>query len=131
MTWIKKPPNAPIAPAMPITAAAWCLKSSTVVLTSRPFSAASLRPSAAKIDGIIRYVEPLPIPASRKMTMNEPKKTGKLCWLTPMIAVTVNSASPRKTANVTRAPPTLSDSQPPSGRDIEPISAPMKPSPAR
>ena len=83
------------------------------------------------MQGIIRYVEPLPMPASRKITMKDAKKIVKLCSLTPTIAVTVNSASPRNTANVTRAPPILSDSSPPSGRATDPMSAPRKPRPAR
>ena len=51
---MRKPPNAPIAPAMPITAAAWRLNDSAVPAASSPFSSASLRPSAAKMHGIIR-----------------------------------------------------------------------------
>ena len=38
---------------------------------------------------------------------------------------------PMKTQNVTRAPPTRSDIQPPNGRATEPTSAPTNPSPAR
>jgi len=53
-TWIKKPPKAPIAPAIPITAAARRLKATRVSFTSSPFSVASMRPSAAKMHGIIR-----------------------------------------------------------------------------
>ncbi len=63
--------------------------------------------------------------------MNATKKTVKLRCCTPWIATAVKTPMPMKQASVTRAPPTLSDSQPPSGRAIEPISAPTKPSPAR
>ena len=41
-------------PAMPITAAAWRLYDSAVAAWSTPRSSASLRPSAAKIERIIR-----------------------------------------------------------------------------
>ena len=39
------------------------------------------------------------------------------------MATTVKSAMPTKATSVTLAPPTLSDSQPPTGRATEPISA--------
>ena len=63
--------------------------------------------------------------------MYEAKNGAKLRSWTPTMATTVNTAIPTKTTSVTLAPPTLSDSQPPTGRATEPISAPMKPSPAR
>ena len=47
------------------------------------------------------------------------------------MATTVNTAMPTKATRVTLAPPTLSESQPPTGRATEPIGAPMKLSPAR
>ncbi len=63
--------------------------------------------------------------------MNEPKKSAKLCSLTPTIALIVSRPIPTKTASVTFAPPSLSDSQPPSGRATEPTSAPTNARPAR
>ena len=52
-TWIRNPPKAPIAPAMPMTAAARRLNSTAVARGSSPLAAASRRPRTAKIDGII------------------------------------------------------------------------------
>ena len=55
--------------------------------------------------------------------MYEPKKSRKLRPLTPTIASAVNMPMPRKQANVTFAPPILSDRKPPTGRESDPISA--------
>ena len=63
--------------------------------------------------------------------MYDPKKRAKLRVCTPVMATAVATAMPANVANVTRAPPSLSASHPPTGRDSEPISAPMKPRPAR
>ena len=63
--------------------------------------------------------------------MNEPKNSANECCWTPTIALIVSTPMPTKQANVTFAPPTRSDSQPPNGRATEPISAPVNARPAR
>src|SRR3954469_6043328 len=68
-TWMSTPPKAPMAPAMPITAAARRLNSTASDFGSAFVSVASRMPRRAKIDGIILYVDPLPMPDSRKTTM--------------------------------------------------------------
>ena len=73
----------------------------------------------------------MPAPTSRKITMYEAKNRPKFRFCTPLMAVAVKIAAPMNTPSVTLAPPTLSASQPPSGRDSEPMRAPTKPRPAR
>jgi hypothetical protein len=63
--------------------------------------------------------------------MNDTKKVGKLRSCTPKMATPVARAMPTNDPSVTRAPPILSENQPPSGRATEPMSAPTKPRPAR
>ena len=84
--------------------------------------------SVRKITGIMRKVEPLPIPVVRKSTRKQTKKPAKLPPEPPegrnQSTPATASAITRKFQNVTTAPPSRSASQPPNGRTAAPIRGP-------
>ena len=96
-----------------------------------PSAAADVRAATApsaiwlrKIAGIIRYVEPLPIPPARRATRNPTRNSGNDPARTAAITPTTPRPMPTNTTAVIRAPPVRSASHPPSGRNADPTSAP-------
>src|SRR5437660_89631 len=96
-----------------------------------PYAAtAELNPSTdaasarSKSAGMIRNVEPLPIPEHTNRTRNVPRNGPKPPPRS--VAITATAAAPiaANVQNVTIAPPKRSASQPPSGRASEPASGP-------
>ncbi len=129
---MKNPPKAATAELKPMVAAA------SVAPTRRASSSAtaSLRSVTSrsrkvrKMVGIMRKVEPLPIPAARNSTKNTSTKP---TTLPPPSAPGRNAAATSgatamtaKLQNVMGAPPRRSDSQPPMGRTSAASSGPMK-----
>src|SRR5262245_58977213 len=76
--------------------------------------------------GIMRYVEPLPAPAAAKSRQNDARKSGMILLETEVTTPYEPMPIRTKHAAVIRAPPSLSESQPPSGRVSEPIRGPVK-----
>ncbi len=76
----------------------------------------------------MRKVEPLPIPVSANSTMNMARKPAKLPALPSagrnISTPTTAAIMPAKVNSVTRAPPSLSEIQPPTGRVSAPASGP-------
>ncbi|MCY1210885.1 hypothetical protein D9M72_225850 [compost metagenome] len=118
-----------MAPENPSTAA-----DSLAASARACFCAAASLPWAAcvrsrrKITGIIRNVEPLPRPVSANSTMNMIRKPLKSPARPPAGRKTITPSTaaimPANVNSVTRAPPSLSDTQPPTGRVSEPTSGP-------
>ena len=91
--------------------------------------------SVWKITGIMRKVEPLPMPVVKNSTRKLTKKPAKLlpapgsavrCGQEVQHADTRRRPSRRSSRSVTRAPPILSASQPPNGRTTAPTSGPSQ-----
>src|SRR6478735_5865660 len=133
---IRKPPIAPIAPITPRAALACFVDEAIAAARSGVPASVVVSASRRQIAGIILYVEPLPMPVEAKISRKNPRNHGNHAWLSDAIAgsapgfgvsrVSVQSTPSVKTTRpvnaprVTRAPPYLSASQPPSGRVTEP-----------
>src|SRR2546421_9271899 len=124
-TLTSTPPNAPIAPAIPISAPASRRPSRSTTAASAPpvtWSAALAR----KIAGIILYVDPLPTPENTNNEMNPTRNSDSDFCCEASRTTPALAAISTKFQNVTTEPPIRSASQPPTGRISEPSSGPRK-----
>src|SRR5690349_11049821 len=78
---MRKPPRAPIAPAIPITAEASLVDLASAAYRSTVPSEVALSACAFQMCGIIRYVEPLPMPVAAKTNRKASRKNGKMLEL--------------------------------------------------
>ena len=127
---MRNPPNAPTAPATPMSAPEWARDHATRAFSGRP--SPWLR--ASKTVGIILYTDALPIPvransvrkAAKNSTSAPPdsRPPSAACMLDVTIRATVVAAIPTNVTTVTRAPPNRSDSRPPAMRVSDPSSGP-------
>ena len=97
------------------------------MLTSPELLWASSTPlRAEKMLGIMRYVDPLPMPVAAKMNRNVPRNSQKLASGNVSTTARAPTAIAVKAKTVIFAPPNRSASLPPKGRESDPMRAPRK-----
>src|SRR6266542_828526 len=129
---MKKPPKAATAELKPSVAAPSVLPARRACASAAwSFGSATARSrSVRKMIGIMRNVEPFPMPAAMNSAMNASTKPSRLP--PPPAVGRKNTATSGATAmttniqNVMIAPPTRSASQPPTGRARAASTGPMK-----
>ena len=109
---MNRPPSAPTAPAIPITAPEMRRARSSAAVSSAP-AAIATRAWPRKIAGIILYVDPFPSPLSTNSSTNPAVNRASESIADAAITTPVATPMPMKFQKVTRAPPRRSASLPP------------------